>query len=107
MRPQSAAASVAASTRVLTLLVCYDIACDHRREDVSRLLSDKGPRVQQSVFECRVRGSRELRQLRRSLQDAIDPHEDQVRIYNLGARQAAPDIVGNRELEEWRDFQIL
>lgn len=99
--------SATPSTRMFSLLVCYDIAGDDRRDDVSRLLTTFGPRVQQSVFECRVRASAELAQMRKALEGIIDVHEDQVRIYNFGCRESAPTIVGNRELEEWRDFRIL
>lgn len=95
------------TSRQITVLVCYDIGDDHRRRRVSELLEGLGPRVQQSVFECRVRGNSGVEELRRSLGRLIHPREDQVRVYNLGARMAAAVIVGNRELEEWRDFQIL
>ena len=91
----------------IALLVCYDIGDDDRREDVSALLSALGPRVQMSVFECSVGSRAELRGLLGRLAEASDPVEDQVRVYSFGGRQAAPTIVGTRELEEWRDFWIL
>lgn len=107
-RPRSGPrASDTPTTRLFSLLVCYDLADDDRRADVSQLLSSVGVRVQLSVYECRVRGRTELDRLRSSLRAIIDEHEDQVRIYNVGARQASPDVLGQRELEEWRDFRII
>lgn len=91
----------------LTLLVCYDIADDGRRDDVSSLLTALGPRVQQSVFECSVTDRAALRTLLGQLASLVDPHQDQVRVYNLGSRPASPTLVGTRTLEEWRDFWII
>lgn len=99
--------SDAPTTRLFSLLVCYDVADDRRRGELSDLLEELGPRVQLSVFECKVRGSKEVKGLSDSIRNIIDPHEDQVRVYNLGARLANPTILGHRELEEWRDFKIL
>lgn len=93
--------------RVFTLIVCYDIADDGRRADVSTLLTTLGPRVQLSVFECKVAGRRELQDLLARIGDLIEPVEDQVRVYNLGSRQASPTVLGQRMIEEWRDFMIL
>ena len=95
------------ATRLFSLLACYDIADDDRRSDVAQLLSEVGVRVQLSVFECRIRGTPELTTLRSALRSLMDRHEDQIRIYNFGTRQASPDILGQRELEEWRDFRII
>jgi CRISPR-associated protein Cas2 len=92
---------------VFTLLVCYDIVEDDRRQDVAHVLSDLGPRVQLSVFECKVRGTDELNRLIGQLQSLIDPVQDQVRVYNFGARESSPVIVGQRTIEEWRDYLIL
>src|SRR5580692_8100419 len=60
-------------------VVTYDIADDHRREDVATLLSGYGPRVQLSVFECDVRNRQEGADLQAKLRTLIDPVEDQVR----------------------------
>ena len=89
------------------LLVCYDIADDDRRSDVSALLSEVGVRVQLSVFECRVRGASELKELLGRLRELMEAAEDQVRVYNFGSRQPAPEILGQRTLDEWRDFWIV
>jgi len=96
-----------ATTRVFALLVCYDIADDDRRKDVADVLLGLGPRVQMSVFECRVRGGDAVKQLVGRLTELIDPLEDQIRIYNLGARLPAPTILGERTIDEWRDYIIV
>lgn len=91
----------------ISLLVCYDIADDAIRSRVSDVLSRYGPRVQLSTFECRVSNRREMRGLVAELRAAIDPACDQIRVYNFGTRPAAPEILGQRELEEWQDFLIV
>jgi CRISPR-associated protein Cas2 len=93
---------------IYTLLVCYDIADDERRGDISALLSTCGARVQLSIFECTVRTKREISALRAALRRAIDQDEDQVRIYRLD--KTAIDnrtILGRRRLEERADFYIV
>lgn len=92
---------------LISLLVCYDIADDQIRLRVSNILSQYGPRVQLSTFECRVGTKRETEQLIAKVKAEIDPACDQVRFYNFGTRPAAPTILGQRELEEWRDYLIL
>lgn len=91
----------------ISLLVCYDIADDAIRSRVSDILSRFGPRVQLSTFECRAGNRREVHRLVAELRAAIDPTCDQIRIYNFGTRPAAPEILGQRELEEWQDFLIV
>lgn len=92
---------------MLGVVVCYDIADDARRSDVSRILEELGPRVQYSVFECRVPHRQALDALLRSLSAVVDPIEDQIRVYVLGQRPQCPRIVGARVIEEWRDFWIV
>jgi len=89
-------------------VITYDIADDHRREDVATLLSGYGPRVQLSVFECDLRGRRDAASLRAKLRELIDPVEDQVRLYPLderSVRQVA--VIGARMIEERQDFWIV
>jgi len=89
-------------------VITYDIADDHRREDVATLLSGYGPRVQLSVFECDLRSRRDAAPLQAKLRELIDPVEDQVRLYPLDertARQAA--VIGARTIEERQDFWIV
>lgn len=95
------------TVRDFGLLICYDVADDDRRCDVSAVLSEVGVRVQLSVFECRVRGTAELKELLERLRAVMESAEDQVRVYNFGSRQPAPEILGQRTLDEWRDFWIV
>ncbi len=37
-----------------TVIICYDIACDRRRERIARVLHGYGERVLESVFEWRL-----------------------------------------------------
>lgn len=89
-------------------LVCYDIADDDRRQAVSELLAGYGPRVQYSVFEVAVPSPHVFDELREALKEAIEPDEDQVRVYPL----RVPDldkvmVLGERRLEERQDFWIV
>jgi CRISPR-associated protein Cas2 len=89
-------------------VVAYDIADDHRREDVATLLSGYGPRVQLSVFECEFRTRREAGSVQGKLRDLIDPVEDQIRLYPLDDRAARRmAIIGARTIEERQDFWII
>ena len=63
-------------------LVSYDISDDRTRYRVGRLLSAYGDRLQNSVFTCRVTVAG-LRELRRTIDAAIDPSSDSVRLYPL------------------------
>jgi len=93
---------------VYRLIICYDIADDGRREDVSALLSACGARVQLSVFECTLRSKKVVRALRAALRRAIDEDEDQVRIYPVDrASLEQRYILGRRRLEEQADFYIV
>jgi CRISPR-associated protein Cas2 len=89
-------------------VVAYDIGDDGRREHIATLLSAWGPRVQLSVFECQIPTETEGRTLRAALRAAIDPHEDQIRIYELtGTNFAGLTTLGARVLEERQDFWII
>lgn len=89
-------------------VITYDIADDHRREDVATLLSGYGPRVQLSVFECELRTRREGAVLASKLREIIDPLENQVRLYPLDDRSARQvTVVGARVIEERQDFWIV
>ena len=89
-------------------VAAYDIADDHRREDVATLLSGYGPRVQLSVFECDLATRAEAAALQAKIRDLIDPVEDQVRLYPLDDRSARKvTIIGARTIEERQDFWII
>jgi CRISPR-associated protein Cas2 len=59
----------------LAYLVCYDIADDTRRDQVSRVLLDYGERVQESVFWLEVDSElrdRMIHRLKKVLSEAAD-----------------------------------
>ena len=73
----------------MLMLVTYDVstkdAAGRRRlRRVSRLCKDFGQRVQFSVFECQVDPAQWAILKHRLLQE-IDPEQDSVRFYRLGA----------------------
>lgn len=95
------------SSAWLCVLVCYDIADDRRRSAVANLLLPHGPRVQLSTYECRFSDQKGLDRLINAIQQTIDKHLDQVRMYRLSGNLHKPTILGNRELQEWVDYWIL
>lgn len=88
------------------IVVAYDIGDDSRREQISRLLSGYGPRVQLSVFECLLPPATTVDKLAGQLAKLIDTHDDQVRIYRIPSLESRV-ILGRRTLEERQDFWIL
>jgi len=89
-------------------LIAYDIADDRRREAVSATLSACGARVQLSVFECELPDPVALTVLLARLREAIDADDDQIRMYPLPLDvERQLKILGNRTLEERRDFYIV
>lgn len=89
-------------------LVAYDIADDRRREEVAAILSSYGARVQLSVFECELADPATVATVTGLLKRAIEPAEDQIRLYPLPAGSVrGTEIIGNRRLEERADFWIV
>jgi CRISPR-associated protein Cas2 len=75
------------------VLICYDVstvtpAGRRRLRRVAQLCKNYGQRVQQSVFEVDV-GPTEWAALRPALLDVLDPAEDSLRFYRLGADPSA------------------
>ncbi|MCA1697032.1 MAG: CRISPR-associated endonuclease Cas2 [Actinobacteria bacterium] len=83
----------------MDVLVTYDIrtadvAGERRLARVAAVCERYGSRVQYSVFECRVSEVMLVRLLGQ-LQDAIDPAEDSVHIYQMpGTTAASRTILG-------------
>lgn len=73
-------------------VVSYDISDDKRRNEVFKTLCGYGDHAQFSVFFCEL-SETELVRLRGSLRSAINEHEDQVMVIDLG-RAAHPMEVG-------------
>lgn len=74
----------------MLLLVTYDVSTTteegkRRLHRVAKCCQSHGVRVQNSVFECVVDAA-QMAQLRRQLEQLIDPTTDSLRLYNLGRR---------------------
>ena len=67
---------------MLLYIVAYDIASNKRRKKVSDILEGYGKRVQYSVFEVIVVGSK-YNELRRRLRRYFNPDEDSIRFYPI------------------------
>ncbi|GLI34279.1 CRISPR-associated endonuclease Cas2 [Desulforhabdus amnigena] len=73
----------------MMVLISYDVATkdsngQKRLRGVAKICKNYGQRVQYSVFECIVDPA-QWTLLRQKLQDVIDPSEDSLRFYFLGA----------------------
>lgn len=73
----------------MLVLVSYDVAMNNeqgpkRLRRVAKICQDYGQRVQYSVFECLVDPA-QWTVLREHLIKEINPHEDSLRFYFLGA----------------------
>ena len=73
----------------MLVVVTYDVntetpASRKRLRHVAKKCQNFGQRVQKSVFECLVDPA-QWAQLRKSLIDEINPEEDSLRFYFLGA----------------------
>ncbi len=71
------------------VLITYDVATAtkagaRRLRRVAKVCQDYGQRVQNSVFECMVDPA-QLTFLRARLTKEIEPSEDSLRLYDLGA----------------------
>lgn len=62
------------------IVVSYDIPDDDRRLKVSRVLLNRGERVQYSVFEC-ILSHQDLEELEAELEKIINSKEDDIRYY--------------------------
>ena len=72
----------------MLVLITYDVnteteAGKKRLRKVSKQCENYGQRVQNSVFECLI-DSAQLRALKNTLEDLIDPEVDSLRFYYLG-----------------------
>lgn len=69
------------------VVASYDIVDDERRERAAMILEGYGSRVQGSVFELFVDVTT-LGEVRRRLEDTIDPLTDRLRLYRLCGKDA-------------------
>ena len=73
----------------MMVLISYDVATTdnsgkRRLRRVAKVCKNHGQRVQYSVFECIVDPA-QWTMVKKRLEDAIDPSEDSLRFYFLGA----------------------
>ncbi len=89
------------------IVVCYDIADDRRRLQVSHELENFGERVQYSVFECHL-DEGELARLQRRLAKRIDVKEDRLRYYVLcGKDHQAVLLDGQGQISQDPDYHMI
>jgi CRISPR-associated protein Cas2 len=74
----------------MLVLITYDVntetaAGQKRLRKVAKVCQNYGQRVQNSVFECLI-DSAQLRMLKHTLEELIDPEKDSLRFYYLGNR---------------------
>lgn len=74
----------------MLLLVTYDVSVTtpkgkNRLRMISKICSNFGVRVQNSVFECEVDPAQFV-QLKSMLLSSYDPKEDSLRFYHLGSK---------------------
>ncbi len=72
----------------MMVLITYDVSTEEldgkrRLRKVAKVCQNKGQRVQNSVFECLV-DPVQLAELRKKLEEIIDPKKDSLRYYFLG-----------------------
>ena len=63
-------------------VISYDIPDDRRRNQLAKVLKGFGNRVQYSVFEAHL-NKRQYEELKRAVENLIEPSEDSVRYYTL------------------------
>lgn len=86
----------------MMVLVTYDVNTEtpegrRRLRLVAKTCVDYGQRVQNSVFECLV-DPVQLAELRKELENIIDPAKDSLRYYFLGSNwKRRVDHVGAKE----------
>jgi CRISPR-associated protein Cas2 len=72
-------------------LVCYDVSCAKRLYRVHKFLLGYKVGGQKSFFECWLTPA-ELREVRRTLAELIDPTEDRAHIFQLDPRMKSEGL---------------
>ena len=80
--------------------ISYDVSDDHRRSELSRLLSGYGVRVQYSAFEC-VLSAPELRRLLKAAGRQVRAPKDSL----LVGQCATPGKPGHRFMGQANDHK--
>ena len=96
----------------MMVLVTYDVATGktegrRRLSRIAKTCLDYGQRVQYSVFECNVTPE-QWAQLRHELMELIDPREDSLRFYMLGANwRRRVEHIGAKAAVDFDDPLII
>lgn len=84
-------------------VIAYDIADDHRRSQVAKILEAWGRRVQKSVFECEL-SAEEAQGVAGRLKRLLTLPEDRCHLYRVCGECVPKRIVLGSELEaEWKE----
>ena len=84
---------------MIRILITYDITNDKRRNKISSILEKYGKRVNESVFECELKGVSKKELLIKELLIKLDTKNDSLRIYNIC------DNCLNKSQELCKNFQ--
>jgi len=71
------------ASRRADYLICYDIADPKRLAKVARYLERRLFRIQYSIFIAKDFGKEDIYLIADTLQQLIDPKEDDIRIYTI------------------------
>ena len=84
-------------TKLMFIVISYDISEDKRRTKIHKILKSYGQWMQFSVFECELTGA-QYAKLRSRLSKLIKPNEDSIRFYFLcGCCQPKIERIGGEQ----------
>ena len=87
-------------SKALHYVICYDVVDNRRRTRIAECLEGYGDRVQDSVFEARLRSDL-FRRLLAEIKKEMDPKEDNVIVYTLcGACRGRREALGRAGLRD-------
>ena len=68
---------------MLCVVIIYDIVDNKKRRLVSDVLEGYGIRVNKSVFECKLKNTKQKEHILKELKDIFNPKLDSIRIYTI------------------------
>jgi len=93
---------------LLHIVASYDISDPKRLAKVARAMKDYGERVLKSVFECNLT-KETFDQMKKRVDEIIEPIEDTVRYYNLCERciREVEHSGKGEEFQEDEDYLVV
>lgn len=92
---------------MLLTVIAFDVATDHRRRKLTRVLQACGERVLESIFEAWLTDA-QRRQLERRALQCIDPSSDRLAFYTLPPADAQDRVViGKGEATQDRAYTVF